>query len=109
MEHVSEAPGAWRCVAGSAHRSYAVEHLDRHHPQFQLAVYNSPQINPQHLLEIIPIQVLRHNSQGILGSGTTQTGQTITVKAFQKTVDFVVDDPETGLASGVCSYLSDSQ
>jgi len=109
MSSLSESSGIWRCVAGSARRSYAVERLDRHHKQFQLAIYNSPQLSPQHLIEVISIQVSSNDSQGILGKGTMQNGQTITVKAFQKTVDFAVDDPATGLASGVCSYLSDWQ
>ncbi|MDX2243612.1 MAG: hypothetical protein NW224_23275 [Leptolyngbyaceae cyanobacterium bins.302] len=107
MDYLSEPQGTWYCVAGSAHRSYKIEHLDRRSHQLQLTVYNSPQIDSQRLVEVVQIRVVENTSQGLLGNGTTQDGRTIQVNAFQQTVDFVVEEPMFGVASGVCSYLSD--
>jgi len=107
MEYISETQGVWRCVAGSAHRAYVIEQLDRRAKQLQLAIYDSPQIDSQRLVEVIQVKVIQTNTQGIWASGTTQEGQPIRVRAFQRTVDFVVEDATSELASGVCSYLTD--
>ena len=109
MDYLSESQGVWRCVAGAVQRSYVIESFDQQARQLSLAIYNSPQIDPQKLVEVVQLTIDDDRSQGIGGQGTTQTGQVIKIRAFQQTVDFVVDDPVSGSAVGVCTYLSDWQ
>lgn len=109
MDFAPQASGTWRCVAGSSNRSYAIEQIDRQSTQFSLAIYAAPQIDPQQLIEVVQIQAAENRPEGIVGSGTTRDGQTVQVRIFQTGVDFTVDDPTSGTATGNCSYLDSWQ
>ncbi|MDX2228663.1 MAG: hypothetical protein NW220_03435 [Leptolyngbyaceae cyanobacterium bins.349] len=109
MDYAPDQQGSWRCVAGSTQRSYEIEQLDRQIGQLQLAIYQSPQIDAQRLIEVVQIRVTENSDRGLLGHGRTQAGQIISIQAFQRTVDFVVNDPAAEPATGVCSYLSDQE
>jgi hypothetical protein len=97
----------WRCVAGNATHSYEVATLDRRADSFQLAVYQSPQLDETQRREIITIRVTEKTSPGLTGAGRSQSGALIQVQAFQKSVEFRVDDPDAGMAVGRCTYLTD--
>lgn len=97
----------WRCVAGNATHSYEVASLDRRAETLKLAVYRSPQLAETQQQEVVTIQITEQSAQGLRGSGRSRTGAIVRVQAFQTGVDFAVDDPEAGLATGVCTYLTD--
>jgi hypothetical protein len=109
MDNVSF-QGVWQCIAGSAHHSYQIERFEPQTGQARLAIYDSPQINPKNLVEVIEVRMLPNKSAaGIFGTGVTQDRRKISIYAFQRTVDFTVADSTSGVAAGVCSYFSDWQ
>lgn len=109
MNEISLPQESWRCVAGSAQHSYLIEQLDRTLSSTQLTIYDSPQIDLQRVLEVVEIKIAPTQTPEILGSGVTQDGRVIQIRAFQRSLDFTVEEPPFEIASGVCSYFTDWQ
>ena len=109
MNDISLPQASWRCVAGSAQRSYLIEHLDRTLSSTQLTIYNSPQIDMNRVIEVVELTITRTQTAEILGTGVAQDGRRIKIYVFQRSVDFTVEEPPFEPATGVCSYLTDWQ
>jgi len=92
----------WRCAASGETRSYLVKVLDRTLTSFDLVIYQGSRLEQTQQLRTLPIQIVENTPQGLKGVGETENGQTITVTAFRKSLDFEVSNNLYGDAIGRC-------
>lgn len=101
--HLTDEAITWRCSASGHGRFYLVEVLDRTLPTFTLVAYQGEHFNPHHPLETLTIEIKDSGDRSLFGqSREILNGLPLTVIAFKRSLDFVVNHPTLGAARGRC-------
>jgi hypothetical protein len=100
--HPTDEQITWRCAASGETRSYLVKVLDKTLPSFELVIYQGSRLEPSQQLQMLQIQIVENTPQGLKGVGGTEDGETVTVTAFKKSLDFEVSNNLFGDATGRC-------